>query len=253
MVNKAVIPAAGIAKRFWPVTKIIPKELLPVVTTPSLHLVLKEAQDSGIQEIFLIISSQKIPFFEHLPDFFPQLKFHFVEQKEPLGLGHAVGLAEKGVGSDPFVILLPDVIYETQKTVTRQLVEAHQKTGKSVNAAEKVPMEKVSLYGTYALASSDGRYHLAKGVVEKPKPAEAPSDLVVSGRYLFTPAIFPILEKTPPGRGGEIQLADAMNILAKREELYAYEFEGKHFDIGNPKGYIEANRYFGAKEYADMD
>ncbi|MDP2600790.1 MAG: sugar phosphate nucleotidyltransferase [Deltaproteobacteria bacterium] len=253
MVIKAVIPAAGIAKRFWPVTKIIPKELLPVVTTPSLHLVLKEAGESGLEEIVLIVSAQKIPFFEHLPEFFPKLKFHFVEQKEPLGLGHAVGLSKKAIGENPFAVLLPDVIFEGDKTVTSQLIEAYGKTTRSVNAAEKVPMEKVSLYGVHAIASSEGRLHRVKGVVEKPKPEEAPSNLVVSGRYFFTPEIFPILKKTAPGRGGEIQLADAMDTLAKQGGLYAYEFEGKHFDIGNPKGYIEANRYFGAKKYADMD
>lgn len=248
---KAVIPAAGLGKRFWPVTKIIPKELLPIVTRPSLHIVLAEAQNSGLQEIILIVAASKRPFFDHLHSFFPEMTFHFVEQAEPLGLGHAVGLAEKAVQSDPFVVLLPDVIIDHEITVTQQLIRNFQIIKKSVNAAERVSKEKISLYGVYDVASSEGKLHKAKGVVEKPAPEKAPSDLGVAGRYLFTPDVFPILKDIKPGHAGEIQLADAMHILAKREELYAYEFEGKHFDIGHPKGFIEATDYFGAKEYGN--
>lgn len=248
---KAVIPAAGLGKRFWPVTKIIPKELLPIVTRPSLHIVLAEAQNSGLQEIILIVAASKRPFFDHLHSFFPEMTFHFVEQAEPLGLGHAVSLAQKQAAEEPFVVLLPDVIMDNKTTVTRQLIDIFQKTGKSVNAAERVPKEKVHLYGIYSIASSSDKLHLAKGVVEKPEVEKAPSDLAVAGRYLFTPDVFPILKDIKPGHAGEIQLADAMNILAKRDALYAYEFEGKHFDIGHPKGFIEATAHFGAQEYGE--
>ncbi len=250
-ITKGVIPAAGLGKRFWPVTKIIPKELLPIVTKPSIHMVLEEANHSGLKDIVLIVALAKKSFFDHLHDFFPQMNFHFVEQREPFGLGHAVGLAEKKVEEEPFVVLLPDVIIDHETTVTQQLIQNFQTIQKSVCAAERVPKEKVHLYGVYDIASSEGKLHKAKGVIEKPNAEKAPSDLGVAGRYLFTPDIFPLLTDTKPGYGGEIQLADAMNILAKREALYAYEFEGRHFDIGHPQGFIQAIDYYGKKEYGN--
>jgi len=248
-VKKAVIPAAGLGKRLWPVTKTTPKELLPIVTRPSLHLVLEEVQKAKLKEIILIVSPDKKLSMTHLKDFFPEIDFHFIEQKEPLGLGHAVGLAEKAIGEEPFLILLPDVIIDNEVPVATQLIENFQKLGKSMSATMPVAKEEVIYFGVYKLESVQGRLHLAQRVVEKPSPEKAPSNFVVVGRYLFTPAIFPILKQTPPGKNGEIQLADAMDTLAKEGGLYAYEFEGKHFDIGNPVGLLRANLYFGIKEY----
>lgn len=248
-VTKAVIPAAGLGTRLQPVTQILPKELLPIVTTPSLHLGLAELVKSGLKEVLLIVSPNKKEYFFHLEEFFPTLKFHFVIQEKPLGLGHAVSLSEKFVGAEPFLLLLPDDLIDHEKPAGLQLMEAFQKTKKSINAAAKVSKEQFSLYGIYDVVSSQGRLHLARGVVEKPSPSEAPSSLAVIGRYLFTPEIFGILKKTLPGRNGEIQLADAMNALAAQEGLYAFEFEGNHFDIGTPAGWIRANLYYGIKEY----
>ncbi|MDO8527637.1 MAG: sugar phosphate nucleotidyltransferase [Deltaproteobacteria bacterium] len=250
-ITKAVIPAAGLGKRFWPMTKIMPKELLPIVTRPSLHLILEEAQDAGLKEIILVLSADKEPMMAHLREFFPQMTFHFVEQKEPLGLGHAVGLATKKVGDETFVVLLPDTLIDHTTSATKQLLAIFKKNGQSVNAAEQVSAEEVQHFGAYEVASSEGRLHLAKRVVEKPKPGEQPSNLVVSGRYIFTPEIFSILHNTKPGRNNEIQLADAMNTLAGEEKLLAYEFEGIHFDIGNPVGFIQANIHYGVKEYGE--
>jgi len=248
-ITKAVIPAAGLGTRMRPVTHLVAKELLPVVTKPSLYLVLEEALASGLNEIILITSEAKKPSFERLSEFFPKLKFQYVIQKEALGLGHAVGLAEKMVAGNPFIIMLPDIIIDHEKPASAQLIEQFQKKGKSINATEHTPRENLHLYGVYDIAKSDGKLHQAKGVVEKPKAEEATSDLTVVGRYLFTPDLFEILKKTPPGRNNEIQLADAMDTMAKQGNLYAYEFEGTHLDIGNPVGMLRANFYFGKKEH----
>lgn len=250
-VTKAVIPAAGLGTRLRPVTNILPKELLPVVTKPSLYLVLEEVLASGLKEVILVVSPDKEPFFEHLKAVFPKLTFRFTIQEEAKGLGHAILMADRAVGSDPFIILLPDIIIDHPKPVSKQLMEVFVKIKKSVNATEHVSKDQLCLYGVYEMASSEGRLHKAKRVVEKPKPEKTPSDMAVTGRYLFTHDIFEILKKTPPGRNGEIQLADAMNTLAGQGGLYAYEFEGVHMDIGHPVGMIRANIYFGRKEYGD--
>lgn len=250
-ITKAVIPAAGLGTRLKPATRVLPKELLPIVTKPSLHLVLEEALKSGLKEIILIVSPLKKESLLHLEDFFPDLNFQFILQEKPLGLGHAVLLTEKTVGEEPFLVLLPDDLIDHPKPASLQLMEAFQKTKKSINATRKASKEELSLYGVYEIASQEGRLHLARGVVEKPPPEKAPSNLIVIGRYLFTPEIFSVLKKTLPGRSGEIQLADAMNTLAKQGNLYAYEFEGRHFDIGHPVGLVRANLYFGVKEYGN--
>ena len=248
-ITKAVIPAAGLGTRLNPITQIIPKELLPVVAKPSLHFVIEEAYASGLKEIILIVSPEKKEAFKHLKTFFPEITFQFIVQEKPLGLGHAVLVAEKAVGSEPFVVLLPDVLIDHPKPVSLQLLEIFKKIKKSVNATQHVPKEEIASYGVYEMTSSEKKLHLAKSVIEKPSPEKAPSDLGVIGRYLFTAEIFSILKNTLPGCNGEIQLADAMNTLAKQGGLYAYEFEGTHFDIGNRVGLLRANIYYGMKEY----
>lgn len=246
---KTIIPAAGRGTRLNPFSQFAPKELLPIITKPLLYYVLEEAQQSGATEIILILSEFKKPFFKKLEEAFPHLAFHFVDQVKPLGLGHAVGCGEKIVGDNPFLVLLPDIIIDHEKPASQQLIEAFEKVGASISAAEHAPKEKLELYGVYDIESSKGKIHKIKGVVEKPKPDEAPSDLTVMGRYLFTPELFKTLKKIPPGCGGEIQLADAMNTLAKQGKMFAYEIEGTHLDVGTPIGYLRAIHHFGKKEY----
>lgn len=274
-VKKAVIPVAGMGTRFLPVTKMVPKELLPVVTTPTLQLVVEEAAKSGITEIVLVSSREKESLnnyfrndtgydkklaelgkshlLEGLNSLLSQIKITIVFQYEPLGLGHAVLCAKKAVGREPFLVILPDVLVESEIPCCKQLIDAFQKTGKAIGATEHSPKHKLHLYGIYDIESSEGKFHCAKGVVEKPKTDEAPSDLSVVGRYLFPTDTFEILESTPPGRNGEIQLADAMDTLAKQGRMIAYEYEGMQFDTGDPEGFLKANIFYGMKRFPDLD
>lgn len=272
-VRKAVIPVAGLGTRFLPVTKAVPKELLPVGTKPTLQWVIEEAMASGITEIVLVTSPYKhdienyfrrntaydkalttqkketlLHEFRRLTD---KITIVSVVQEKPMGLGHAILCAKKVVGSEPFVICLPDVIIESKTPCVRQLISAYEKIGCAVNATEHTPRDKIHLYGIYDIASSDGRLHKARHVIEKPKAEEAPSDFSVVGRYLFTPDVFKILEDTKPGRGGEIQLADAMDTLARSGRMYAYEYEGRQFDTGDKLGFLMANIFYGYREFPE--
>lgn len=271
MVRKAVIPVAGLGTRFLPVTRVVPKELLPIGTTPTIQIVIEEAAASGIEEVILVTSPLKrqvVDYFRSDTPYDDQLKRVGKEgwldglrrltegvaittalQEEPRGLGHAILCAKKAVGGEPFLVVLPDVLIEGCIPCCRQLIDAHARAGCAVNATEHTPRHRLPLYGIYDIASSEGRYHRARGVVEKPRAEEAPSDLSVVGRYLFPPEIFPILARTPPGRGGEIQLADAMNALARRGEMVAYEYEGRQFDTGDPLGYLAANIFYGRRTF----
>lgn len=273
-VRKAVIPVAGLGTRFLPVTKAVPKELLPIGTVPTLHMVIEEAADSGVTDIILISSPLKALIEEYFKGNTPydeelkkknkqsmlemqrkltqRINLHFVEQSKPRGLGHAILCAKEAVGKEPFVIILPDVLIESQVPCCKQLVDAYEKTGCSVNATEHTPRKQIHLYGIYDIGRSDGKYHWARSVVEKPSADDAPSDFSVVGRYLFTPDLFEILENTPPGKGGEIQLADAMNTLASKDRMVAYEYEGHQFDTGDEQGFIRANIHYGLKKYPEL-
>ncbi len=270
-VRKAVIPVAGMGTRFLPVTKSVPKELLPIGSKPTLQFVVEEAVKSGIEEVVLVSSRDKTEIenyfrtdtaydkklyaagkshlLSELYGLLKKVKITTVFQDEPRGLGHAVLCAKDAVGKEPFVVILPDVIIESETPCCLQLIEAFDKTGVAVNAAEHVPMKEVSLYGVYDIAKSEGRYHTARGVVEKPLADEAPSDLCVVGRYLFDCDLFEILEKTEPGKNGEIQLADAMNTLARAGKMIAYEYEGRQFDTGDLLGFLKANIYYGGLHF----
>ncbi len=262
-VRKAVIPAAGWGTRFLPATKSMPKEMLPIVDTPAIQYIVEEAVKSGIEEICIITSSYKKAVEDHF-DRTLELE-HLLEkggktelaeavkkigemarvvsirQKEALGLGHAVLCAESFVGDEPFAVLLgDDVVYNDEKPCIGQLVDVYNKYGKSVLGVNTVAKQDTQKYGCIAGELIGDRIYTVSGMVEKPKPEEAPSNVAVLGRYVITPEIFEHLKKTKPGAGGEIQLTDALCSLAKEQGMYACDFEGRRYDIGDKQGYLQA-------------
>ena len=262
-VTKAVIPAAGLGTRFLPATKACPKEMMPIVDKPTIQYIIEEALVSGIKDILIITGHNKRSIEDHF-DYNPELELnlrehgkdellamvkeigdinmHYIRQKEPKGLGHAILCAKSFVGDEPFAVLLgDDVVYNEEKPCLQQLLDVYDATGASVLGCQTVPQEKVSSYGIVASeATEDARLFKVNDMVEKPAVEEAPSRLAVLGRYVITPEIFAILEQTAPGRGGEIQLTDALKVLAKEQAMYAYDFVGRRYDVGDKQGYLEA-------------
>ena len=262
-VTKAVIPAAGLGTRFLPATKACPKEMLPIVDKPTIQYIIEEALASGIKDILIITGHNKRSIEDHF-DYNPELELnlrehgkdellalvkeigdinlHYIRQKEPKGLGHAILCAKSFVGDEPFAVLLgDDVVYNEEKPCLEQLLDVYDATGASVLGCQTVPQDKVSSYGIVASeATEDARIFKVNDMVEKPTVEEAPSRLAVLGRYVITPEIFAILEQTAPGRGGEIQLTDALKVLAKEQAMYAYDFVGRRYDVGDKQGYLEA-------------
>ena len=261
--TKAVIPAAGLGTRFLPATKACPKEMLPIVDKPTIQYIIEEALASGIKDILIITGHNKRSIEDHF-DYNPELELnlrehgkdellamvqeigdinlHYIRQKEPKGLGHAILCAKSFVGNEPFAVLLgDDVVYNEEKPCLQQLIDVYDATGASVLGCQTVPWEKVSAYGIVASeATNDERIFTVRDMVEKPKVEEAPSRLAVLGRYVITPEIFAILEQTAPGRGDEIQLTDALKVLAQEQDMYAYDFVGRRYDVGDKQGYLEA-------------
>ena len=261
--TKAVIPAAGLGTRFLPATKACPKEMLPIVDKPTIQYIIEEALASGIKDILIITGHNKRSIEDHF-DYNPELELnlrehgkdellamvqeigdinlHYIRQKEPKGLGHAILCAKSFVGNEPFAVLLgDDVVYNEEKPCLQQLIDVYDATGASVLGCQTVPWEKVSAYGIVASeATNDERIFKVRDMVEKPKVEEAPSRLAVLGRYVITPEIFAILEQTAPGRGDEIQLTDALKVLAQEQDMYAYDFVGRRYDVGDKQGYLEA-------------
>jgi len=266
-VRKAVLPAAGLGTRFLPATKAQPKEMLPVVDKPLIQYSVEECIASGIENIIIVTGRGKHAIEDHF-DRAPGLEYlleaggkkeladmvrhisgmahvSYIRQKEPKGLGHAVLTAKELVGDEPFAVLLGDVIIDGPNPATKQLVDVYQATGLSAIAVEPVPQENIHLYGIIAGAiQKEPRWaeRLLKisGMVEKPKAENAPSNLAVTGRYLLTPEVFDCLERTPPGRGGEIQLTDALLMLANEQGLYGLIYEGKSYDAGDKLGFLKA-------------
>jgi UTP--glucose-1-phosphate uridylyltransferase len=254
MVNrprKAVIPAAGLGKRFYPLTRAQPKEMLPIVDKPLIHYIIEEAVKSGLDEILIIVGSGKdaiVNYFDSsildkdlaisskldLPDVF------FVRQKEILGLGDSIRYSKKFVGQDPFVILLGDTIYtsETSKTVTTQIIDKYVQIGQPVIAVEKVLKEKISDYGIIGGSSVDDTTWKVNSLVEKPAPKDAPSNLGITGTYILDSRIFKFLETISPGKNGEYQLTDALSLYVKKFPLYATLFSGKRYDVGTKELWI---------------
>lgn len=261
-VKKAVIPAAGFGTRFLPATKAVPKEMLPIIDKPTIQYIAEEAVNAGIEELLIIVSRGKDAIINHFDKAFEietilerdgkeemlnavrevsdKLNVCFVRQQEQKGLGHAVLCAKTFVGNEPFAVMLGDDVVVSEKPCIGQLIEQYDKYGLSVLGVQKVGMEHVSKYGIVDCENVEGRMYKLKGMVEKPKIEDAPSDIAVLGRYVITPGIFECLERTPKGAGGEIQLTDALVLLSEKEDIYAYDFEGKRYDIGNKQGFLQA-------------
>lgn len=269
-VRKAVIPAAGFGTRFLPATKSQPKEMLPIVDTPTIQYVVEEAVNSGITDILMVIGKSKRAIEEHFYRNFElehelgskkkteELKaiqrisdlanIHFVWQKELRGLGDAVYYAKSFVGNEPFALLLGDTLISSRdpsRPVTRQLLDYFLEYGRSVVGVERVPHDKVNRYGIVGGKElADGLVHIDQ-LVEKPAIKEAPSDLAIAGRYVLTPEIFGFLESTPPGKNNEIQLTDAMARMLDKHAMYAFRFDGIRYDIGNKLDFLKTNIIFG--------
>ncbi|KRM93468.1 UTP--glucose-1-phosphate uridylyltransferase GalU [Lentilactobacillus senioris] len=274
-VTKAVIPAAGLGTRFLPETKALPKEMLPIVDTPTIQFIVEEAKKSGIKDIVIVIGKGKRSIEDHF-DSNPELEMnleekhkekmlesirktndmniYFIRQSHPRGLGDAVYTARSFIGNEPFVVMLGDDVMEDKVPLTKQLMESYANTGASTLAVKKVPHKDISKYGVIDPSKEikPGLYNV-KQFVEKPSPEEAPSDLAIIGRYLLTPEIFGILEHTAPDDGGEIQLTTAIDTLNKTQRVFAHEFKGKRFDTGNKLSWLKTNITFGLRheEIAD--
>ena len=267
-IRKAVIPAAGLGTRFLPATKAVPKELLPIVDTPTIQYIVEEAVAAGVHEVILICARGKDSIVDHF-DIAAELEANLertgkhelkrqmraiarmanvvtVRQQEPLGLGHAVLCAKALVGDEPFVVMLGDDIIDGAVPATRQLTDCYQRHGKGTIALMEVAPEEASMYGIAAGTALDARTTRIERLVEKPK-ADPPSNLAVIGRYVLPPRIFELLEQVTPGVGGEIQLTDALALLAREEGLLGYRFEGQRYDAGDRLGYLKANIAFAMK------
>ncbi len=266
-IKKAVIPAAGYGTRFLPATKATPKEMLPIVDKPTIQYIVEEAKASGIEDILIISGHGKRAIEDHF-DSAPALEMalqekgkddllaivretadiniHYIRQRYMRGLGDAILCARSFMGNEPFAVLLgDDVVYNPAKPALAQLIDIYEATGGSVLGCQNVPQEKVSAYGIVAGTQTDNsRLMRVADMVEKPAVEEAPSRMAVLGRYIIKPQIFDILEKTQPGKGGEIQLTDALKVLARQDAVYAYDFEGQRYDVGDKLGFLKATVEF---------
>ncbi|HEX9716712.1 MAG TPA: UTP--glucose-1-phosphate uridylyltransferase GalU [Actinomycetota bacterium] len=261
-VRKAVIPAAGLGTRFLPATKAQPKEMLPIVDKPAIQYVVEEAVRAGVSDILIITGRGKRSIEDHfdrsfeLEHFletkgkFDELKevreisemamIHYIRQRDPLGLGHAVLVAEDHVAGEPFAVLLGDDIISERTPLLQEMLKVHERYGRSVIAVQEVPRSEIGLYGAIQPEFVEERLARIVSIVEKPAPDEAPSNLAAIGRYILTPEIFDSLRSIAPGKGGEVQLTDAINLLAQEQAVYAYVFEDGRFDVGNKLDYLKA-------------
>lgn len=259
---KAVIPAAGLGTRFLPATKAQPKEMLPVVDKPAIQYVVEEAALSGYEEILIITGRGKRAIEDHfdknieLEDYllkrnrrealeemkriWEMAEIFYIRQKEPLGLGHAVSCSKKYVGNEPFGVLLGDDIIVSDVPCIKQLTDVFNEFGSSVLAVERVPKEKMSLYAMVVGKKVRDGLHRIEDIIEKPPMEDVVSDMGTLGRYVFTPTIFKHIERTEPGYGGEIQLTDAIRLMLSEEEVYALEFSGRRYDVGDKMGWLKA-------------
>ena len=269
-IRKAIIPAAGLGTRFLPATKAQPKEMLPIVDKPTLQYIIEECVASGIEEILIITGRNKKSIEDHFDrsvelemeleksgkeemlkmvrKISDMVNIHFIRQKEPRGLGHAILCAKTFVGNEPFAVLLgDDVVYNDNKPCLKQLIDCYEEYKTSVLGVQTVEPQDVNKYGIVGGLHIEDRVYKVKNLIEKPAVEEAPSNVAILGRYIITPKIFEILENTKPGKGNEIQLTDALLELIKHEAMYAYDFEGRRYDVGDKLGFLQATVEFALK------
>lgn len=268
-VRKAIIPAAGLGTRFLPATKAQPKEMLPIVDKPTIQYIIEEAVASGIEEILIITGRNKRAIEDHFDksveleleleakkkdkllkivrDITNMVNIHYIRQKEPKGLGHAISCAKSFVGNEPFAVMLGDDVVDSKVPCLKQLIDCYNEYKTTILGVQEVEETQVSKYGILNVKNIEDRVYKVKDLVEKPNINEAPSNIAILGRYIITPEIFEILENTPADKRGEIQLTDALKELSKHQAIYAYSFEGRRYDVGDKMGFLQATVEFALK------
>ncbi|MBT2724001.1 UTP--glucose-1-phosphate uridylyltransferase GalU [Bacillus sp. ISL-46] len=272
-VRKAIIPAAGLGTRFLPATKAMPKEMLPIVDKPTIQYIVEEAVAAGIEDIIIVTGKGKRAIEDHFDnaieleqnliekekyDLLERVQYatnladiHYIRQKEPKGLGHAVWSARNFIGNEPFAVLLGDDIVQSETPCLRQLINQYEETFSSVIGVQQVAENETHRYGIIDPSSQEGRRYQVSNFVEKPKQGTAPSNLAIMGRYILTPEIFMFLDRQEKGAGGEIQLTDAIQRLNEIQRVFAYDFEGKRFDVGEKFGFVKTTIEF-ALQHEDL-
>lgn len=268
-VRKAIIPAAGLGTRFLPVTKAQPKEMLPIVDKPTIQYIVEEAIASGIEDIMIVTGRGKRAIEDHfdksyeledilkrkgekdllclVQDISNLVNIHYIRQKEPKGLGHAINCARTFIGDEPFAVMLGDDIVDSETPCLKQLIEVFERYEATILGVQAVSDDEVSRYGIVKCKKVENRVYSVSDLVEKPERIKAPSNVAILGRYIITPQIFKYLENAEPGTGGEIQLTDALRKLLFEEKMYAYDFVGKRYDVGNKHGFLQATIEFALK------
>ncbi|MCB2298245.1 UTP--glucose-1-phosphate uridylyltransferase GalU [Clostridium tagluense] len=268
-VRKAIIPAAGLGTRFLPATKALPKEMLPIVDKPTMQYIIEEAVEAGIEEILVITGRNKKSIEDHFDksvelelelenkhkddllkqvrDISNMVNIHFIRQKEPKGLGDAINCARAFVGNEPFAVMLGDDIVDAATPCLKQLMDCFEENNATILGVQEVELENVNKYGIVDGIKISDRVYKVNDLVEKPQVDIAPSNVAILGRYIITPEIFDILDNTKPGKGGEIQLTDALKTLIAEQDMYAYIFEGRRYDVGDKLGFLEATVEFALK------
>lgn len=268
-VKKAIIPAAGLGTRFLPATKAMPKEMLPIVDKPTIQYIIEEAVEAGIEEILIITGHNKKSIEDHFDraielelnlknsgkedllklvnDITNLVNIHYVRQKEPKGLGHAILCAKIFAKNEPFAVLLGDDVVDSRTPCLKQLIDEYEKYNCTILGVQQVDKKDTNKYGIVKGMKLSDRLYKVEDLIEKPKVEEAPSNVAILGRYIINPTIFEILENTRPGKGGEIQLTDALKTLISKEDMYAYIFEGRRYDVGDKLGFLQATVEYALK------
>ena len=269
-IKKAIIPAAGLGTRFLPATKAMPKEMLPILDKPTIQYIVEEASKAGIEDIMIVTGKHKRAFEDHFDnqkelemilenkgkaDLLEKVQYStdlanifYVRQKEQKGLGHAIHTAKQFIGNEPFAVLLGDDIVESDTPAIKQLMDVYEETGHSVIGVQEVPESDTHRYGVIDPSAKEGSRYEVRQFVEKPKQGTAPSNLAIMGRYVLTPEIFDYLETQQEGAGNEIQLTDAIERMNSKQQVYAYDFEGNRYDVGEKLGFVKTTIEYALKD-----